>query len=54
MEDQKKFVSEETLGNKTDRRVHLMDEQAVAKCSGKPVVLRAELYDADLYAIQFQ
>ncbi|MBQ2749024.1 MAG: hypothetical protein IJF34_04490 [Clostridia bacterium] len=53
-EDGERFESEETFGNKTDRRVHFLDDGVVARLSGKPVVLEAELFDADLYAIQFQ
>ncbi len=51
--DGNKYASHEVFGNSTDKRVHFLDEDAVAKLSGKPVTLEVMLHDADLYAIRF-
>ncbi|MBR0143508.1 MAG: hypothetical protein IJM21_04970 [Clostridia bacterium] len=48
------FVSEETFGDALERRVRFPDDGTVARLSGKPLRLEAELRDADLYSIRFQ
>ncbi len=47
------YISCETFGNTTDRLVAFDDPGAVAKLAGKPVTLRLELCEADLYALRF-
>ena len=47
------YVSYETFGNSTDKRVHFLDEDAVRKLSGKPVTLEIKMLDCDLYALRF-
>jgi hypothetical protein len=48
------YVSYETFGNKVDKRIHFLDDKAVKKLSGKPVILEVKMYDADLYSIKFE
>ena len=48
------FPSVEMFGNATHKRIRFADDAAVSALCGKPVTLRIDLYDADLYAIQFQ
>lgn len=47
------YVSYETFGNKVDKRIHFLDDEAIKKLSGKPVILEVRMYDCDLYAIKF-
>ena len=47
------YRSCETFGNATDRRVAFDEPDAVAKLCGRAVTLRAELCEADLYAMRF-
>ena len=48
------YVSYETFGNKVDKRIHFLDDKAVKKLSGNPVILEVKMYDTDLYSIKFE
>ncbi len=50
---QETYTSYEMFGNATDKRIRFPDEEAVARLSGKPVVLTVQMMDSDLYAIRF-
>ena len=52
--DGKEYESYETFGNSSDKRVHFLSESAIRKCKGKPVRLRIDIFDADLYSIAFR
>jgi len=52
--DGEEYESYETFGNSSDKRVHFLSESAVKKCKGKPVKLRIDIFDADLYSIAFR
>ena len=51
--DGAEYPSCETFGNTTDRLVAFDDPEAVTRLAGRPVTLRAELCEADLYAMRF-
>ena len=36
------------------KRIRFADEEAVARLAGKPVTLSVEMFDCDIYAIQFR
>ncbi|MBO7404832.1 MAG: hypothetical protein J6V24_07700, partial [Clostridia bacterium] len=46
------ITSTETFGDSTDRRVRFDGD--VAQFAGRPVILSVNMFDADLYAIQFR
>lgn len=48
------FSSVEIFGNAVHKRIRFENDQAIASLCGKAVKLRIELYDADLYSIQFE
>ena len=50
----KKYTSHEIFGNSCDKRVHFLDDEAVARLSGKTVRIEMMMHDADLYSIRFE
>ena len=48
------YPSYEIFGNSTDKKISFVDPDAVAKLSGKPVVLKMSILDADVYAIKLE
>lgn len=48
------YTSVEVFGNSTEKRIRFEDDEVVKRLRGKTVTLEIELFDADLYAIQFK
>ena len=48
------YPSYEIFGNSTDKRIRFLDDGAVARLSGKPVVLKMSILDGDVYSFKFE
>ena len=51
--DGEEYRSYEIFGNRCDKRIRFEDDEAVKKLSGKPVTLKIEMFDCDVYSIRF-
>lgn len=47
------YTSCEMFGNSTNKRIRFEDDEAVKRLSGKPVTLKIEMFDCDIYSIKF-
>ncbi len=47
------YTSCEMFGNSTNKRIRFEDDDAVRRLSGKPVTLKIEMFDCDIYSIKF-
>ena len=48
------YTSYEIFGNSVRKRISFEDPEAVKRLSGKPVTLSVQMFDSDLFAIQFE
>ena len=48
------YTSVEVFGNSTCKRIRFEDDGAVSKLSGRPVTLKIDVFDADIFSIRFK
>ena len=48
------YTSCEMFGNSTDKRIRFDDDEVVKRLAGKPVTLKIEMFDCDVYSIKFE